>query len=113
MFPDSLMNCTSYRPSHLGQINSKCFGTGYYVRTAERDIFVNVNTSDRVVRRGELTKYDRVILEVLQRITTCGFQSGSRLWPCRRIGESLLDVIRYGDTIEVPFGGGGGGEETQ
>lgn len=77
--------------------------TGYYVRTAERDIFINVNTSDRVARREELTKYDRVILEVLQWIATCGFQGGSRLWPCGRIGESLLDVIRYGDTIEVPF----------
>ena len=74
------------------------------MRTAEGDVFINVNTSNRIVRREELTKNDRVVLEVLQWIATCGFQGGSRVWPCGRIGESCYNILRYGDTIEVPFG---------
>lgn len=99
--PDALYELPAQSPSRNKFRTS--LGTGSYLRTAERDIFIKVNASDRVARREELTKYDRVILEVLQWITTCGFQGGSRLWPCRGIGESLLDVHRYGDTVKVPL----------
>lgn len=78
------------------------------MRTAEGDVFINVNTSDRVVRREKLTEYDCVVLEVLEWITTFGRQGGSWFRPCGRIGESFLDIFRYGDTIEVPFGIEGG-----
>jgi len=50
------------------------------------------------------TKYDRVILEVRQRVTTRGFQSGSGVWPVGRIRDSLYDILRYSDAIKVPFG---------
>lgn len=69
--PDELYELPAQSPSRNKFKAS--FRTSYYVRTAERDIFIKVNTSDRVTRREELTKYDRVILEVLQYIATCGF----------------------------------------
>jgi hypothetical protein len=51
-----------------------------------------------------LTKYDGVILEVRQRVTARGFQSGSGIWPVGRIRDSLYDILRYGDAIKAPFG---------
>ena len=50
------------------------------------------------------TKYDRVIHEVRQRVTARGLQSGSGIWPVRRIRDSLYDILRYSDAIKVPFG---------
>jgi hypothetical protein len=50
------------------------------------------------------TKYDRVILEVRQRVATRGFQSGSGVWPVGRIGDPFYDIPRYGDAIKIPFG---------
>jgi len=35
------------------------------------------------------TKYDRVILEVCQRVATRGFQSGSGVWPVGRIWDPI------------------------
>jgi len=33
--------------------------------TAERDIYININTSDYILSEGKLTENDRVVFEVL------------------------------------------------
>jgi hypothetical protein len=45
-----------------------------------------------------------MVLEELQRVATCRFQSGSRVWPEGRIWYSFYDILGYSDAIGIPFG---------
>jgi len=87
------MSRMSYQPSHLeykdwGKLLSQCI---YLLgHTAESDIFLEISAFYYPERnKTRRTEYDRMILEELQRVATCGFQSGRRVWPVSRIWYSI------------------------
>ena len=98
----------SYQPSHLEYADwGEFFRLPIHplVHTTERNIFFSTLVPYLPLRmKTGPTKYDRVIHEVRQRVTARGLQSGSGIWPVRRIRDSLYDILRYSDAIKIPFG---------
>jgi hypothetical protein len=108
MCQDNRMSRMSYQPSHLenkewGKLPGLCIHS--LVHTAESDIFLDISAFYYPERnKTRRTEYDRMIHEELQRVATCRFQSGSRVWPVGRIWYSICDILGYSDAIEIPFG---------
>jgi hypothetical protein len=101
------MSRKSYQPSHLENKDSSeplsCAFTRLYTPQNVMSFPTSAFYLTLRMKAGP-TKYDSVVREVLQRIATCRFQSGSRAWPVGRIWDPFQDISGYSDAIKIPFG---------
>jgi hypothetical protein len=84
------MSRKSYQPSHLenNDLSEPPSHAPTRLYTPQNVMSSSISALYLTVRM-EMgpTKYDRVILEVRQRVATRGFQSGSGVWPVGRIWD--------------------------